>query len=343
MAVQIRPRSEWTSAAPGFTHALTAANVVGAAIHYPGDGDVVRLGTSEATSKALLAAYRRYHVQGRGWSDIGYNIAVDQAGRVWYAAGLVKAAHCASAANPYANARYVGILAIVGNNEEPSPALIASVNSVLRQMHAKFVFDAGEVRGHRDVYGAATSCPGGKLSALIADGTIGLDGPTTVGAVASGGSGSSTAAAKNARAHRSYKAGEVLAIQRKLAAAGFYGGLLDDDYGAATEAAVRAYQTAQLWPAGYLAADGDWGPGSEGHFQWVVKLQAALNGWKSSYIDLVVDGSYGALTSRRVEDVQKRNVGGAYRIEVDDEWVYGAVDGVPGAVTCGMLGIPTHP
>ena len=135
----------------------------------------------------------------------------------------------------------------------------------------------------------------------------------------------------------------MLAIQKVLKAAGFYGGLLDDDYGPATEAAVLAYQRAQLWPAGYLAKDGDWGPATQAHYEWVIKLQTALNKWKSDHADLAVDGSYGALTAARVLEVQQRNEGGAYRIKRNKKWVYGAVDGIPGEITCSMLGIPTHP
>lgn len=109
---KIKPRSEWTSTPEGFSHALTAANVRGVVIHYPGDGDVTRLGISEERNEQLIAAYWRYHTKSRGWSDIGYNFAVSQSGLIWSAAGRKKAAHCASTKNPYANYYYVGILQI---------------------------------------------------------------------------------------------------------------------------------------------------------------------------------------------------------------------------------------
>lgn len=189
------------------------------------------------------------------------------------------------------------------------------------------------VRGHREF--SSTACPGPYLWPLINSGSL-----ATRALAAMGGSSASAPSPaapdatvkKNAAAHRAYGSGEVLAIQKKLAEAGFYSGALDDDYGSMTEAGVRAYQAGQRY--GGLVVDGDWGPVCEAHYQWVITLQTALNKWKSSYAALVVDGSYGALTARRVLDVQTRNHGGAY---------LGALDGVPGPVTCSMLGIPTHP
>lgn len=189
------------------------------------------------------------------------------------------------------------------------------------------------VRGHKEF--SSTACPGPYLWPMVDDGSLAARAVAVMGgssASAPAPSKPATTTKKNANAHRAYGSGEVLAIQKKLAAAGFYGGLLDDDYGPATEAGVRAYQAAQLY--GSLVVDGDWGPACEAHYRWVIALQTALNEWKSSYAALVVDGSYGALTARRVLDVQTRNHGGAY---------LGALDGVPGPVTCSMLGIPTHP
>ncbi|MDS2172534.1 M23 family metallopeptidase [Nesterenkonia sp. CL21] len=97
---------------------------------------------------------------------------------------------------------------------------------------------------------------------------------------------------------------------------------------------VKRYQESQLHPSGRaaLVADGRWGPVTEAHYQWTLRLQRALNQWRGS--DIPVDGDCRRVTINRVREVQQRNHGGAYT---------GRVDGVPGPVTCRMLGIPNHP
>lgn len=140
------------------------------------------------------------------------------------------------------------------------------------------------------------------------------------------------APAKNAAAHRTYQPGEVERIQSILKTLGYYKGALDDDYGNWTHDAVEAYQRAQLH--GNLVKDGDWGPATEAHYQWVRTIQAKMNGWKGD--DIRVDGDYGPRTRARVYEVMERNHGGAY-----PSWA--KLDGVPGPVFCRMLGIPTHP
>ena len=87
-------------------------------------------------------------------------------------------------------------------------------------------------------------------------------------------------------------------------------------------------------PNAPLRKDGDWGPATEAHYQWVLTLQRALNEWKGA--DIRVDGDYGPATDARVWDVMRRNHGGSY-----PSWA--KLDGVPGPVFCKMLGIPTHP
>lgn len=137
---------------------------------------------------------------------------------------------------------------------------------------------------------------------------------------------------KNARAARAYKPGEVARIQTILAALDYYHGAIDDDYGDWTYRGALAYQRAQEF--GGLRKDGDWGPATEAHYQWVLTLQRALNDWKGA--DIRVDGDYGSATDARVWEVMRRNHGGAY-----PSWA--KLDGVPGPVFCRMLAIPTHP
>lgn len=325
MSRVIKSRSSWTTAKEGFGVALNSKNVKGVVFHYPGDGNVTRRGTTEAFSESLFRAYRNYHVNSRKWPDIGYNFGIDQAGRVWSLAGRKKAAHTASAKNPYANYYYVGVLLLIGNNERPSEEMVASANWLLKQVDSWYGIT--EVLGHKQVYGSATACPGTKVTALIGNGTIGLKGSIKPVPAA-------PPAAKPGKSYakRRYSKNEIASIQTALRTMGYYNRVIDSDYGWYTYKAVKDYQAAQLCCK--LVVDGDWGPVVQKHFTWVKALQTALNKWKSSYAKLSVDGDYRSITGRRVRDVQSRNRGGAYK---------GVVDGRPNSTVLRMLNVPKHP
>lgn len=123
---------------------------------------------------------------------------------------------------------------------------------------------------------------------------------------------------------------QVKDVQRALAACGMYRGAIDGIAGPVTEEAIEYYQKHQLF--GGLVADGMWGPVTKAHWQWVKKLQAAMNKWKGTAI--AVDGDFGKKTQARVRELMTRNHGKAYK---------GVIDSIPGPVFCKMLGIPTHP
>lgn len=333
----IQPRSEWTATKEGFSYALRPDTVTGFAIHYPGIGNVTTAGRSDDWAKQQLRNYRAYHVNTRGWADIGYNIAISQNGTAWWAAGKKKAAHCASKSNPTANARHVGILLIIGNSERPTAAMVTTLNRVIAEVQAEFP-GARTILGHREVPGASTACPGTVILGMIHDGTI--------RASSSGGIGGGMSPVvvpppvKNARAGRTYKPGEVERIQRILADLGYYKGAIDDDYGNWTHDAVEAYQRAQRF--GSLVPDGDWGPATEAHYQWTRAIQETMNRWKGG--DIRADGDYGRATDARVWDLMRRNERGAYLTAARALGFSSAlVDGVPGRVFCHMLRIPTHP
>lgn len=176
----IQPRSEWTATKEGFSYALRPDTVTGFAIHYPGIGNVTTAGRSDDWAKQQLRNYRAYHVNTRGWADIGYNIAISQNGTAWWAAGKKKAAHCASKSNPTANARHVGILLIIGNSERPTAAMVTTLNRVIAEVQAEFP-GARTILGHREVPGASTACPGDVVIAMIHDKTIRPATPPTGG------------------------------------------------------------------------------------------------------------------------------------------------------------------
>lgn len=166
------PRSAWTDTPPG-GDTLTGAKLLGNACHYPASGAVALAGLSREQVASRLRGWRDYHVNGRGWSDIGYQMAIDGAGRVWTlrGTGRVPAAH-ASTANPDANEEYGATLWVVGDNEQPTAAAIQAYIEFRTHVWLARWPGATDVRGHRQVPGAQTSCPGDQIIRLIADGTL---------------------------------------------------------------------------------------------------------------------------------------------------------------------------
>ena len=76
----VHPRSDWGAdeslrrRAPSY-----AAKVLAVTVHHTANAN----GYSRADVPALIRADYAYHVQTRGWSDLGYNLVVDQYGGLW--------------------------------------------------------------------------------------------------------------------------------------------------------------------------------------------------------------------------------------------------------------------
>ena len=139
----------------------------------------------------------------------------------------------------------------------------------------------------------------------------------------------------------------VKAVQQQLRDAGYYKGAIDGLDGPMTAQAVRAYQTSQRYFPGMLR-DGNWGELTQAHFEWVKRLQSALNGWKtaSRIGNTKIDGDYGPFADRLVRQTISDNFLGAYTRAVKSE--YGLLarpvnDGEPGRAFCRMVKIPVHP
>lgn len=164
-------RGAWTTTvARGST--LTGTKLRGVAVHWPGTTQDEIGPSTQAAIASRLRSYRDYHVNTRGWSDIGYNLAIDQAGRVWMLrsttwGGNRVGAHCASPSNPDANHEYVGVLLILGDQEAPSPAMVDAFQHWYANHFRRTWPGRSDVRGHGQVAGASTSCPGVLARAMI--------------------------------------------------------------------------------------------------------------------------------------------------------------------------------
>lgn len=168
-------RSTWTSEPRGGAQ-LTGTKLGGIACHWPGSTTDDYGVESVSRVASRLRGWWDFHVNTRGWSDIGYNFAIDQAGRVWDLRGLTRVgAHCASASNPDANHEWLGVLFILGDQEEPSAAMIQAFQDFRRDVFLPRWPGRLKLTGHGrapGVPGAQTACPGPFVADRLTDGTL---------------------------------------------------------------------------------------------------------------------------------------------------------------------------
>jgi hypothetical protein len=163
------PRSKWTTHGPVRPLAsLVPSEVAGIVVHWPGTTGPIG-DPGQAKIAARLDSYRSYHVNFKGWADIAYNYAVDQAGRVW----ILRSAPSRSAANgdEAVNRKYVAVLLLVGPGEHPSAAMLSGFMLARREITRHYP-KALAVRGHQDVRPEPTDCPGVIVETLVANGTL---------------------------------------------------------------------------------------------------------------------------------------------------------------------------
>lgn len=160
MATVFKARNAWTTATRGGAF-ITPSRILGIVYHWPGTSMDAFGVESEADVASHIRGWWTYHVKVRGWVDIGYNFAIDQAGRVWDLRGSGRVgAHCASASNPDANWEWIGVLLILGDEEKPSPAMLQACRDFRNQVFLKKFPGKTRVTGHNRVPGASTTCCG---------------------------------------------------------------------------------------------------------------------------------------------------------------------------------------
>ncbi|MEU4197628.1 peptidoglycan recognition family protein [Kribbella sp. NPDC026611] len=161
------PRSAWNARPPnGGPGNLTVSRVEGAVIHWPGTGTTKVIHTQAAVASALRG-WQDYHMDTRGWSDIAYQVAVDQAGRAWTLRGL-RTQSGANGDNDV-NERYGAILLVLVTGEQPSAAMKATTRAVIADFR-KLYPRGTAIRPHSAVRPEPTDCPGDPARAAIARG-----------------------------------------------------------------------------------------------------------------------------------------------------------------------------
>lgn len=161
--------------------------IVGIAIHHSA--------TADRTTGAPLGnahTFFDYHVKERGWAHGGYNYVITGSGEIEYALDEKIAAYHAGFADPdnsegleqgqYWNNHYLAIClagwfsqgrtykdsagrtqSIPNNFTGPSAAQMESLLGLIQQLRRKYNISVDNVRGHRELAGNATTCPGPTL------------------------------------------------------------------------------------------------------------------------------------------------------------------------------------
>lgn len=175
------PRSAWGARAARGSTALVPSEVLNVAFHWPGmsvridaAGDI---GARRVAS--ALRGWQNYHMDDRGWSDIAYQIAIDQAGRAWTLRGI----NIRSGANGDAtvNRKYGAVLLVLGPGEQPSAAMVATARAVVADYRKRFAKMPVKPTTHSAVRPAGTDCPGSAARAMILDGRFNAATTSTAG------------------------------------------------------------------------------------------------------------------------------------------------------------------
>ena len=129
-----------------------------------------------------------------------------------------------------------------------------------------------------------------------------------------------------------------IGIAKTLNALGFNAGYPDGIAGPYLRDGVRAYQSAQVYYPG-MVPDGDWGPKTQAHYEWVKYLQSHLDDWVASQRLgwIAEDGNYGSVTGKHVLAIQRGNIALYKKTGAT------VFDQIAGPRMCKMLGIKAHP
>lgn len=157
------PRSDWTSTDASSPAGFGGSDVRGVAIHWVGPAVPAAVNRGDEVAR-YLRGVRRFHVEGRGWSDIAYQQAVDQSGDRWVLRGFRR--QSAANGDRTQNERWGAIVALIGEGQKPTPALLRGLVAAIaefREEHPR----ARRVATHADVRPEPTACPGRPLTLWV--------------------------------------------------------------------------------------------------------------------------------------------------------------------------------
>jgi len=156
MTTIIIPRKSWGAQRLGNDFGQMR-DILGVTIHWNGPG---MRNYTHGSCDDRLRNMQRYHIQGNGWNDIGYNFIVCRHGSIYEGRGDRAVGAHAGASNIGGNSRWYGIQAMIGTGDVITNELLEGLKKAVEYCRAKG--GAGKkVNGHRSHH--ATDCPGDKL------------------------------------------------------------------------------------------------------------------------------------------------------------------------------------
>ncbi|XP_012534615.2 uncharacterized protein LOC105835677 [Monomorium pharaonis] len=118
---------------------------------------------TQAICQLKVRQFQNYHMDNKGWADIGYNFIVGEDGNIYEGRGWGKqGAH----SKPF-NSKSIGIC-IIGDykNRTPNAAAVQAVtNLIVRGVESGEIKNDYKLLGHRQTW--ATTCPGDSLYTMI--------------------------------------------------------------------------------------------------------------------------------------------------------------------------------
>ncbi|MFI6986016.1 GH25 family lysozyme [Embleya sp. NPDC050154] len=161
--LKLVPRSEWGARAyltPGGATKYSAARR-GVKVHYL--GTPYSFGDHDGCA-AYVRRLQASHMDGNGWSDIGYSFIVCEHGYVHEGRGLAR--RNSANGTTTLNEQHYAVCALLGSSGSttPTPEQLHGLRDAIEYCQARGPA-GGEIRGHRDGY--STDCPGGPLYAWV--------------------------------------------------------------------------------------------------------------------------------------------------------------------------------
>jgi Flp pilus assembly pilin Flp len=158
-------RADWHARPPrSGPGALTASRVEGIALHWPAITKPIH---GVANVSAALRAWQNFHMDSRGWSDIAYQVAIDQDGNVYQLRGLTT--QSGANGDTDVNERFGALLLVVAEGEQPTARMISSARAVIAHQR-KLYPGSHRIVGHGQIRPEPTACPGPAVQQLINSG-----------------------------------------------------------------------------------------------------------------------------------------------------------------------------
>jgi hypothetical protein len=160
--VTMMPRSAWASrGVANRKDTDPMGSITCLTVHH--DGNRVSGMRTQSECARRIEGIRRYHVDQKGWADIGYHYIIDPMGRVWEGRPTsLQGAHVGGDMNKH----NLGVM-VMGNfdQQQPTGEQLATLDAFVTQQMRNYRIGLRDLRTHQEW--KPTSCPGRALQAYM--------------------------------------------------------------------------------------------------------------------------------------------------------------------------------